>query len=184
MNRQPGMCAASSRAMSLWRTRSKLPAVSAQRPNRPLTHVLMGGECDKLGERVEPGFLSAITGNSEPALLPGAGLRRHQPLARGLGGLDCQPAESAHRARDGEPDLAVSFRQRDRGHQQRFWQERRSPTHPELLDWLALEFEEKKWSVKAMHRLIMTSAVYRQIVGAFDGSGCRSLTRRTRFCGA
>jgi hypothetical protein len=36
------------------------------------------------------------------------------------------------------------------------------PTHPELLDWLAREFVEKKWSVKAMHRLIMTSATYRQ----------------------
>ncbi len=36
------------------------------------------------------------------------------------------------------------------------------PTHPELLDWLAREFVEKKWSVKAMHRLMMTSTTYRQ----------------------
>src|SRR5205814_2319905 len=36
------------------------------------------------------------------------------------------------------------------------------PTHPELLDWLALEFVKSGWSVKAMHRLIMTSAVYQQ----------------------
>jgi hypothetical protein len=36
------------------------------------------------------------------------------------------------------------------------------PTHPELLDWLAREFIESGWSVKAMHRLIMTSATYRQ----------------------
>jgi hypothetical protein len=36
------------------------------------------------------------------------------------------------------------------------------PTHPELLDWLAREFVRQGWSVKAMHRLLMTSAVYRQ----------------------
>jgi hypothetical protein len=36
------------------------------------------------------------------------------------------------------------------------------PTHPELLDWLATEFVEKKWSVKAMHRLIMLSRTYQQ----------------------
>jgi Protein of unknown function (DUF1553) len=36
------------------------------------------------------------------------------------------------------------------------------PTHPELLDWLATEFISKKWSVKAMQRLIVMSATYRQ----------------------
>ena len=36
------------------------------------------------------------------------------------------------------------------------------PSHPRLLDWLAAEFEERGWSMKAMHRLIMTSAAYRQ----------------------
>jgi hypothetical protein len=36
------------------------------------------------------------------------------------------------------------------------------PSHPELLDWLAVEFVKSGWSMKAMHRLIMTSAAYRQ----------------------
>jgi len=36
------------------------------------------------------------------------------------------------------------------------------PTHPELLDWLALEFVARGWSQKAIHRLIVTSATYRQ----------------------
>lgn len=36
------------------------------------------------------------------------------------------------------------------------------PTHPELLDWLALEFVREGWSMKSMHRLMMTSSTYRQ----------------------
>jgi len=36
------------------------------------------------------------------------------------------------------------------------------PTHPELLDWLACEFVARGWSQKAIHRLIVTSATYRQ----------------------
>jgi hypothetical protein len=36
------------------------------------------------------------------------------------------------------------------------------PSHPELLDWLATEFVARGWSVKIMHRLIMTSAAYLQ----------------------
>ena len=36
------------------------------------------------------------------------------------------------------------------------------PSHPGLLDWLAVEFMESGWDVKALHRLIVTSATYRQ----------------------
>lgn len=36
------------------------------------------------------------------------------------------------------------------------------PSHPALLDWLAVEFIRRDWNVKQMHRLIVTSATYRQ----------------------
>ena len=36
------------------------------------------------------------------------------------------------------------------------------PTHPELLDWLAVDFVKSGWSMKKLHRLIVTSATYRQ----------------------
>ncbi|PYI80204.1 MAG: hypothetical protein DME26_22030 [Verrucomicrobia bacterium] len=39
------------------------------------------------------------------------------------------------------------------------------PSHPELLDWLATEFVRSGWSVKALHRLIVNSAAYRQAAG-------------------
>ena len=41
------------------------------------------------------------------------------------------------------------------------------PTHPELLDWLAVEFMNRGWSVKELHRLLMTSEAY-QMASAND----------------
>jgi hypothetical protein len=56
------------------------------------------------------------------------------------------------------------------------------PTHPELLDWLASEFVARGWDIKAMHRLIVTSATYRQSSAADDtalsaDAGCTLLWR-------
>jgi hypothetical protein len=44
----------------------------------------------------------------------------------------------------------------------------RLPTHPELLDWLAIEFRDSGQSLKSLHRLIVTSATYRQSSNASD----------------
>ncbi len=45
-----------------------------------------------------------------------------------------------------------------------------SPTHPELLDWLAFRFAHDGWSVKRMHRLIMLSSTYRMASRADEGA--------------
>ena len=37
----------------------------------------------------------------------------------------------------------------------------KKPTHPELLDWLSVEFMERNWSMKELHRLLVTSSTYR-----------------------
>jgi len=37
------------------------------------------------------------------------------------------------------------------------------PSHPQLLDWLAVEFQRRGWSAKRLHKLIMMSTVYRQV---------------------
>ncbi|MBY0456939.1 MAG: DUF1553 domain-containing protein, partial [Gemmataceae bacterium] len=59
------------------------------------------------------------------------------------------------------------------------------PTHPELLDWLASELanpgrkaggEAKPWSLKAMHRLILTSSAYRQSSRATPQQAARAVT--------
>ncbi len=47
------------------------------------------------------------------------------------------------------------------------------PSHPELLDWLAVEFMDKGWDVKAMMRLMVTSATYRQSAAIKDPEALR-----------
>jgi hypothetical protein len=49
------------------------------------------------------------------------------------------------------------------------------PTHPELLDWLAVEFMERGWSLKALHRLIVTSNAYR-MRSTSEGASAAELT--------
>ncbi len=44
------------------------------------------------------------------------------------------------------------------------------PSHPELLDWLTKYFTEHNWSIKEVHRLILTSATYRQRAVVEDNS--------------
>jgi hypothetical protein len=41
----------------------------------------------------------------------------------------------------------------------------KAPTHPELLDWLAIEFMEQGWKMKPLHRLLVTSQAYRMRSG-------------------
>ncbi len=60
------------------------------------------------------------------------------------------------------------------------------PSHPELLDWLAVEFIKRGWSMKTLHRMIVTSATYRQdsavtpVLQERDPAN-RLLTRGARF---
>jgi hypothetical protein len=58
------------------------------------------------------------------------------------------------------------------------------PTHPALLDWLATELISHGWSLKHIHRLIVTSATYRQssnqeLVGTRSPASVAALLRRT-----
>ena len=58
--------------------------------------------------------------------------------------------------------LAVSLRRGPRGFAQRFRTHGLQPSHPELLDWLAVRFRDEGGSFKQLHKLILMSATYRQ----------------------
>ena len=133
------------------------PAVMEVEP----TFVLAGGERSAPGARVEPGFLKAITGNSDPAKIAFPG-RYRSGRRKALAEWMVSPANPLtarvmvnriwqHHFGEGIVRTPSDFGLNgDR------------PTHPELLDWLALRFIEKKWSIKEMHRLMLTSNAYLQ----------------------
>ena len=62
------------------------------------------------------------------------------------------------------------------------------PSHPDLLDWLALELAEHHWDVKRFLKLIVTSAAYRQSAkvtpALFERDPENRLSRTARGCGS
>src|SRR5439155_4082825 len=54
------------------------------------------------------------------------------------------------------------------------------PTHPELLDYLAVEFMKRGWRIKEMHRLIMTSAAYR-MASAYENAVNRETDHQNQY---
>jgi hypothetical protein len=125
----------------------------------PDTHILVRGDFKNKGERVEPGYLSAL--NPGPSISEPKGFlfvpQRRKALALWLTSPD-QPLLGrvmVNRIWQGHFGQGIVRTPNDFGRQGE------SPTHPELLDWLAIEFAERGWSMKQMHRLIMLSSTYR-----------------------
>ncbi|MBY0503006.1 MAG: PSD1 and planctomycete cytochrome C domain-containing protein [Bryobacteraceae bacterium] len=129
-------------------------------PDVPDTYVLSGGDLAARGEKVEAGFLSCATGQSAPAQIPFAGGSNGRRLA--LAEWIASP-QNPFTARV----MVNRLWQRHFGEglvrtPSDFGKNGDPPSHPELLDWLATQFVEKQWSLKVMHRLMLTSATYRQ----------------------
>lgn len=129
-------------------------------PDVPDTFVLGSGDLAAKGEKVEAAFLSCVTGNSAPAAIPFAGGSngRRLALAEWIGS-EKNPFTArvmANRIWQWHWGEGLVRTPSD------FGKNGDTPSHPELLDWLATEFVSKGWSPKALHRLILTSAAYRQ----------------------
>ncbi|MCY3970246.1 MAG: PSD1 and planctomycete cytochrome C domain-containing protein, partial [Acidobacteria bacterium] len=138
-------------------------------PEAPPTHVLIRGNPHAPAERVEPGF-PLILGDADPGLEPrspdSATTGRRLALARWIaddGNLRTSRV-MANRLWQYHFGRGLSPTPNDLG---RFGQE---ATHPDLLDWLATEFTARDWSLKSMHRLIMTSRAYQMSSRPPEGS--------------
>jgi hypothetical protein len=121
-------------------------------PKKRSTYILTRGEYNQHGEEVYPNTPKSVLPMSED--LP----KNRLGLAQWL--IDPQNPLTARVAVNrfwqnffGRGLVATS---EDFGNQGQL------PSHPELLDWLALEFQNSGWDVKAIQRLIVSSATYRQ----------------------
>jgi len=131
-----------------------------QVPSLSETYVLAGGELANKTEKVEPGFLQALVGNSEPAKIPFAGgsSGRRTALAEWIASPNNPLTGRVMMNRLWQHHFGEGIIQTPSD----FGINGDRPSHPELLDWLAASFAEKKFSLKAMHRLMLTSNAYRQ----------------------
>ena len=129
-------------------------------PEAPATHVLSFANYAAPLEEVEPGYLTLLDpgpATYAPAL-DGRSSGRRTALAGWLTGAD-NPLTArvmANRLWHYHFGQGIVRTPSDFG----LMGER--PTHPELLDWLAVEFQRSGWSIKQMHRLIMNSQTYQQ----------------------
>jgi hypothetical protein len=140
-----------------------LPAVMAitdigRQP--PPTHLLAGGDWRKPQEELQPGF-PLIFGPAVPDTRldsPGDTTGRRAALARWLTRKDHPLTARVMANRLWQHHFGVGIV----GTPNDFGTVGTPPTHPELLDWLAVEFVESGWSLKHLHRLMVTSATYQQ----------------------
>ena len=92
-------------------------------------------------------------------------MRFPQALPRnrlGLRAVARRRRESAHGPRDREPPVGSAVRSRPRETVDDFGTQAASPRIRSCLDWLAVEFVNQGWSLKWLHRTLVTSATYRQ----------------------
>ncbi|MFN0100701.1 MAG: PSD1 and planctomycete cytochrome C domain-containing protein [Bryobacteraceae bacterium] len=125
-------------------------------PDVPDTYILSGGDLYARGEKVDPGFLFT-SANAEIPFAGGSNGRR-LALAEWISSEQNPFAARVMVNRLWHRHFGEGLIRTPSD----FGRNGELPTHPELLDWLATQFIENKWSVKAMHKLMLTSAAYRQ----------------------
>jgi hypothetical protein len=132
-------------------------------PDPPVHHVLLRGQHNAPGPEVQPGVPAALT-------LPSNEFRV-VPRPAGETGTGRRSAFARWVTSPENPLFARALVNRVWQHHfgtglvatpDNLGQSGARPSHPELLDYLAAEFVRSGWSIKALHRLIVTSAVYRQ----------------------
>ena len=125
----------------------------------PRTFVAIRGNPLVRGDRVSPGFLTALGGGDVPEPPEEANTTyRRKALAEWIASPE-NPLTARvmiNRIWQYHMGRGIVATPSDYGVRGTL------PSHPELLDWLATEFVARGWSIKQMHKVIMTSAAYRR----------------------
>jgi hypothetical protein len=140
----------------LEKSKPKQPTVPVMRElppdKRRSTHVLIKGSFLNPGERVEPGVPTAL--HSFPDGAPANRLGLAQWVVDRRNPLTARVAVNRYWAQLFGVGLVET--------EEDFGTQGELPSHPELLDWLAVEFMQGGWDMKRLLREIVTSATYRQ----------------------
>lgn len=142
----------------------RMPEPEALQGDPPESFILAGGSIYSPGDRVRPGVLSAVPVSYRPAApkpqpdVPAALTGRRLALARWIASPENPLALRSIVNRVWQ----YHFGQALAANTNNLGKMGRKPSHPDLLDWLARRFVEDGWSLKALHRLLMTSEAYRR----------------------
>jgi hypothetical protein len=138
-------------------------------------HVLKGGNITSPAEAVEPGVLSVVEryGGMKSPTIPSTVAGRRKALADWI----AQPENPLTARVMVNRIWQYHFGRGLAADANNFGRMGKKPTHPGLLDWLAAYFVEHGWSVKAMHRVILLSEVYRRVSAESDADGVRAPQR-------
>jgi hypothetical protein len=123
------------------------------KPRETFVHVR--GDFLRRGEPVRPGYPAALTPERPPTIVGGRS-RLHLSEWLTSPGNPLTARVTANREWQKFFGTGLVATEND------FGMQGDAPTHPELLDYLAVEFRQAGWRVKHLHRLIVTSATYRQ----------------------
>ena len=121
-------------------------------------HILKGGSIESPQAAVSPGVLSLFAGSEKGASVTTLKTGRRTELARWIASKDNPLTARVIVNRVWQ----WHFGQAIAGNPNNFGGTGKRPTHPELLDWLAATFVEEGWSLKQLHRHILTSAAYQR----------------------
>jgi hypothetical protein len=124
------------------------------------THILTGGNIQAPGEKVAPGVVALVeryAGIPSPEV-PVSVEGRRAALATWIARSDNPLTARVMVNRIWQYHFGKGIA----ADANNFGKTGRKPTHPELLDWLAGEFIRSGWSIKAVHRLIMSSDAYQR----------------------
>ena len=121
-------------------------------------HILKGGSIESPQAAVSPGVLSLFAGSEKGASVTTLKTGRRTELARWIASKDNPLTARVIVNRVWQ----WHFGQAIAGNPNNFGGTGKRPTHPELLDWLAATFVEEGWSLKQLHRRILTSAAYQR----------------------
>ena len=127
--------------------------------------LLQQGERHKPGAEITPGFLSAVAALDKP--LPSAGRQQNDTSAAAVPRW-ITDAKPAHGPGVGQPRLATSLRAGSRSYPKQLWLQERSPDAPQTarLAGCGVHAAHRRrrpgWTIKRLHKLIMTSETYQQ----------------------
>jgi hypothetical protein len=140
-----------------------------ERYEPPPTYFLVRGDPESHGSLMKPGFVGVATYGNPPTEIPrpdGRTSGRRLALAEWLGSqqnpLTARVAVNRVWSHHFGRGIVATL--------DNFGKMGELPTNQELLDWMAVEFMNRGWSFKQLHRLIMTSEAY-QMSAAFDHGG-------------